>query len=161
MKNFQKHQLKKLKDIYLIISLLICSLSIGCNYSFYKGSLPYNNLTIDKIINETYYTGLTEKMENGINSIIPEYGNVQIIENGENILNITINSYSKIPSNYDTGGNIIAYDYSLKSLFEMNKEKQTINSRKIFSAEQLEDICQDSLINESIKIFIDKSREEM
>ncbi len=100
-------------------------------------------------------------MENGINSIIPEYGNVQIIENGESILNVTINSYSKIPSNYDTGGNIIAYDYSLKSLFEMNNEKQIINSRKIFSAEQLEDVCQDSLINESIKIFIDRSREEM
>ncbi len=113
---------------------------MGCNYSFYKGSLPYNSLTIDRIINETYYTGLTEKMENAINSIMPEYGNVQVIENSKNILSITINSYSKTPSNYDTGGNIIAYDYSLKSLFEMNNEKQVINSRKSFSAEQLEDV---------------------
>ena len=133
----------------------------ACTYSFVKGSLPYRDIAVKQIINNSYYDILSEISNQAIYDIFPQYASVQIKDNSENVLTMTINEYERIPSNYDDNGNIINYDYLLKTLFSINEDAKPVNIRRNMPAELTEEQCRDSIVNDAVKNYIDKIRESM
>lgn len=123
--------------------------------------MPFKDINASDIINRTYYAGLSEKAENAVYSQFPQYGNVSVNGESSNSMIITIIDYSRETANYDAQGNIISYMYSLRADFDVNNETKTIHVRRTLSSEITEEQCQDSLMNDLVRNFIDKIRETM
>jgi len=132
----------------------------GCNYSFYKGKLPYGSLNITGIENASYYSDLTEKMDGFLYEIIPAYSGMEIDRSSGNTLSVFIESYNRNPYNYNEAGNILDYRYSFSVRFSVNDSTVPVNVSKSLDADIPEPAAKDSVVTESIRNFIDKLRSE-
>ncbi len=130
-------------------------------YSFYKGNVQYSDFTLIGIENESYNVELKNIFENNIYTIFSEYGNVNIVNNSKDSMQIYIKKYSREPINYDDNGNIIVYKYFLISEFIINDSiKIPVNINKSFNSAIEERDCEDSIVIETIKKIIDNLRKE-
>ena len=130
-------------------------------YSFYKGVLPFNTVSLKGIKNTTYNVELKEILEKNIYELFPTYGNINIHnEDTLHTLLINIVNYSKTPENYDNSGNIINYKYILKVQYTLNDTTIIIINNKTLNSDIVEKNAEDSIIVESLKNFIDKLRSD-
>lgn len=123
--------------------------------------MPFRDINASNINNSTYYASLTEKAENALYTQFPQYANVTVSPESSNELSMLIMDYSREPANYDTQGNIINYTYIAKADFTVNSESRVISVRRTLSAELAEEQCQDSIMTDLVKNYIDKVREKM
>ena len=125
-----------------------------------KGTLSVKEYFLSGIENNSLNAELKPIMYDAVTKQMKNYGNIDIIEEGtsKDTLSLDIKNYSRKEDAYDASGNILSYSYSLLVDYTASAKKMNISVLKVFDSKLTESECKDSIVNESVKAFIDKLR---